>query len=126
MKHHKGSSSSKGSGRAKAAKKAKPLISQEEARKYLSNVRPENSFWINNGPIINNLKNLPKAIEETDDTTFMHHVNSEKNDFSNWIQDCIGDMKLAQDLRKVRTKEEFLKKLKNRVNNLKKVVYAEA
>jgi hypothetical protein len=109
-----------------AKKKApKPEIQFEEARKYLSNVRPENSFWINNGPIINNLKHLPKAVEEIDETTFVHHVNSEKNDFSSWIQDCIGDMKLAQDLRKIRTKEEFLKKLKNRVTYLKKIVYVE-
>ena len=109
---------------ARGKKPIIPEITQEAARKFLTNVRPENSFWINNGPIINNLKNLPKAIEQIDDTTFMHHVNIEKNDFSKWITDCIGDTKLAEDLRKIRTKEEFVKKLKKRVNILKEVVYA--
>ena len=83
-------------------------------------MRPDKSFWINNGPIINNLKNLPRAVEEMSDDQFRHHVNNDKNDFSNWINDILGDSYLASELRKTRAKNLFVRTLKSRIDYLKR------
>ena len=52
--------------------------------------------------------------------TFAHHVNAEKNDFSAWVRDILGDQKLAQDLSKVKSKKGMALKVKQRAQNLKK------
>src|SRR3989344_4363599 len=42
---------------------------KKTGRKFLSSVRPEKSFWINNGPIVTNIRNLPKALEQVSEDT---------------------------------------------------------
>ena len=98
-----------------------PKIDATTAKKYLCSVRPEKSFWVNNGPIVNNLKSLPKTVEEMSEDQFNYHVNKEKNDFSNWIHEIIGDIVLAKELKMAKTKKTFLAKLKHRVEALKKI-----
>ena len=58
-------------------------------------------------------------LPELSDDIFHHHVNSDKNDFSNWIKDVIGDQKLANDLLSSKSKDSALKKIRNRLNSLK-------
>ena len=96
------------------------MVTKDEARGYLRDVAPEQCFWVNNGPILKNLDELANALQEISDDTYSHHVDSEKNDFSNWINDVIGDKKLANDLLSSKNKESVLKKVRNRVNSLKK------
>ena len=96
------------------------MVSKEEARRYLCDVAPEQCFWVNNGPILKNLEELTNFLPEMSDEAFKRHVNSEKNDFSNWIKDVIGDQKLANDLLSSRNKESALKKVRIRLNSLKK------
>ena len=50
---------------------------------------------------------------------FNFHVNSEKNDFSSWIYDVIGDIKLAEDIRDVKDAKTAGKIVRNRISNLK-------
>ena len=96
------------------------MVTKEEARKYLCDVVPEQCFWVNNGPIVKNLDELANVLPVLNDEIFEHHVNKEKNDFSNWINDVIGDKKLANDLLSSRSKEAALKKISSRLNSLKK------
>lgn len=96
------------------------MVTKEEARKYLCDAAPGQCFWVNNGPILKNLDELANALPEINDETFNHHVNREKNDFSNWVNEVVGDKKLANDLLSSRSKESALKKIKDRLNSLKK------
>ena len=96
------------------------MATKNEAEKYLRDVAPERCFWVNNGPIVKNLDDLANVLPVISDEIFNHHVNRKKNDFSNWINDVIGDKKLANDLLSSRSKESALKKIKDRVNSLKK------
>jgi len=96
------------------------MVTKDEAKKYLGDCSPEQSFWVNNGPIVKNLDELSHALPELSDDLFSHHVNNDKNDFSNWIRDIIGDQKLANDIISSRNKESMLKKLNTRLNALKK------
>jgi len=95
-------------------------ITPAEAKRILSTVRPQKSFWVNNGPIVNNLKTLPKIINEMNDAQFMYHVNKDKNDFSDWIRDILGDKKLSNELRKCKIKKTFIDVLKKRIEELRK------
>ena len=52
------------------------------ATKLTKNVSPEHYFRLTNGDSIKNVKELVRALRGMDDSTFMHHVNSEKNDFA--------------------------------------------
>ena len=96
------------------------MVAKDEAKKYLRDTPSEQCFWVNNGPIIKNLDELSNVLPEMKDETFHHHVNNEKNDFSSWINNVIGDKKLAHDLLSSRNKESAVKKLRSRLNALKK------
>ena len=96
------------------------MVTKEEAKRYLCDTSPEQCFWVNNGPILKNLEELANALPDMNDETFNHHVNIEKNDFSSWIKDIIGDNKLANDLLSSRSRESAIKKLQSRLNSLKK------
>ena len=96
------------------------MVAKEEARKYLGDAAPELCFWVNNGPILKNMGELAGFLPEISDETFRHHVNAEKNDFSSWVKDVIGDQKLANDILSSRNKDSIVKKIRNRLNSLKK------
>ncbi|MBS3113916.1 hypothetical protein J4448_02345 [Candidatus Woesearchaeota archaeon] len=96
------------------------MATKDEAKRYLCNTSPEQCFWVNNGPILKNLEELADALPDMNDETFNHHVNSEKNDFSNWVKDIIGDNKLANDLLSSRGRDSAVKKIRSRLNSLKK------
>ena len=96
------------------------MVSKNEARRYLCDVAPEQCFWVNNGPILKNIEELANTLPGISDDIFQHHVNSEKNDFSNWIRDVVGDQKLANNLLSSKNKGSALKKVRNRVNSLRK------
>ena len=96
------------------------MVTKDEARTYLRDVAPEQCFWVNNGPILKNLEEMANVLPEMNDETFQHHVNSEKNDFSNWVRDVISDQKLANDLLSSRNKESAFKMVNSRLSSLKK------
>ena len=95
------------------------MVTKGEARKYLSDVAPEQCFWVNNGPILKNLDELANAMPDLSNDTFYHHVNSEKNDFSSWIRDAIGDQALANDLLSSKDRHSAVNKIRRRLNSLK-------
>ena len=96
------------------------MLTKEEAKKYLSDVAPAQCFWVNNGRILKNLEDLATVLPDIPDDTFNHHVNKEKNDFSAWINDVIGDKKLAKELSRTINKNSAFKKLIDRLNSLKR------
>lgn len=75
---------------------------------------------MNNGPVLKNVEELAAAMEGMGKDTYSYHANSNKNDFSNWIKEVIGDTKLANELLSSRNKDSALKKLRSRLNSLKK------
>lgn len=96
------------------------MVTKDEAKRYLCDVTPEKCFWVNNGPILKNLEELANFLPEMSDETFEHHINSEKNDFSNWINDILGDKRLANDLLSSNNRYSVLQKVRDRLNSLKR------
>jgi len=92
----------------------------EEARRLLSDVDSQKAFWLYGGKVLRNLNDLSDALKSMTEETFKYHVNKEKNDFANWINDVICDIDLAKDLRKLKTREVISKVVEKRVSDLKK------
>ena len=83
------------------------------SKKELIASLPHNCFWVNNGPILSDLKELYSALRgEITDEQFSHHVNSEKNDFADWIRDTLHDEKCANAVKKVKKKDTVASKVK--------------
>lgn len=92
----------------------------DEAKRLLGDVNQQQCFWVNNGHVLKNLDELASELQTMSDETFKHHVSKERNDFTNWVNDVINDKKLAKELLSSKNKEYALKKVRSRVNALKK------
>lgn len=73
-------------------------------------VPDEKVFWLNDGRVLKNLKELKEALRNMEDHVFFHHVNKERNDFYNWIKEVVKDSKLAKGIQRVKTKAGMLQK----------------
>lgn len=68
-------------------------------------------FWLRDGRKLCSVKELSTAIESMDDSLFYYHVNSQKNDFMNWIRDVFKERELAARLSGARLKGEIKREL---------------
>lgn len=93
---------------------------KEDAIKYLNDAAPEQCFWVNNGPILKNLEELANALQSMSDETYRYHANKEKNDFTKWLSEIIGDKKLANELLSSKSRGSALKKVRGRLESLKR------
>lgn len=97
-----------------------PVNSKKDALRTLSDVNPEHNFWVSDGSILKNINDLLSALKKMKKNVFQAHVNKEKNDFANWINDIIKDEKLAKEISKIKEKKKLLKKITQRIQWLKK------
>lgn len=74
-------------------------------------VQDGNEFVFCNGKKANTIASLKKEIKKLSDDEFSFHVNSSKNDFYNWIKDCIDPM-YAENLVDITEKGQLLASLK--------------
>jgi hypothetical protein len=88
--------------------------------RFLSDVQPERSFWVSNGWIVRNMKELPLALRKMNNDTFVYHVNKSKNDFYNWVSDVVGDKKLAFDIKSAYNKSDMIAAIERRIEQLKR------
>jgi len=94
----------------------------EQAKKILREIpEQEKGFWLHNGPVLKSLADLSKAMESMSNETFKHHVNPTNNDFVNWVNDVVGDKVLANAIKQAKTQKTALRKLKERIELLKKI-----
>ena len=94
-------------------------ITKAIAIERLGDVPTEKRFWCHDGRYLKNLKELEAALEQMSDETFSYHSNETKTDFSNWVNDVIGDQKLAKDLLKSATPVHAAKNVAARIKLLK-------
>ncbi len=71
------------------------------------------AFYTKNGQVIHSVKELLDYIRKITPDEFRHHINEERNDFSNWIEHVFNDKKLADEIRKVKSRYEFVKVLED-------------
>lgn len=94
-------------------------ITIEDAKKFLSDVDKKSAFRFRRGHEVLNLEELHSELKIMSDDDFKHHVNSEQNDFANWIENCIKDKHLASALRETKEKQATIETVKSRLFVLK-------
>lgn len=90
-------------------------VTREMAQGRLGDVPADNVFWVQDGRVLKNLKDLEKALNEMADETFRYHSNDSKKDFSHWVDEVVGDTKLGHDLHKAADRQEAAKAVAARI-----------
>jgi hypothetical protein len=75
-------------------------LKKEVVRAWLGNVPEGHVFWCHDGRMLKNLEELAGALGGMSEETYRHHVTGGGNDFSNWVRDVVGDVALANQLKK--------------------------
>jgi ferredoxin len=70
------------------------------------------------GSRLHNLSELSAWLKR-DESEYKRYNTDGKNDFSQWIRDCVGDAKLARRLKEVKLRENFIRILDERIAELK-------
>ncbi|MFH1071809.1 MAG: hypothetical protein V1743_00070 [Nanoarchaeota archaeon] len=84
----------------------------------LKDVPHEHHFRLQGGGEIRNMRELARAMKRMPDGIFFFHANEHKNDFSSWIQDCILDKKLADQVRSCKSRKECQAAITKRMQEL--------
>ncbi len=95
------------------------VTNKEIYQSWLANVAQDKVFWRHDGGVVKNLDELAAALREMSEETFRYHATGDKNDFSNWIRDVIGDGTLASQLHKAMTQGTAARKVETRLGWLK-------
>ncbi len=74
--------------------------------KVLVYANNDNSFWVNDGQVLNSLVALQEALDNMQNEVFAYHVQKDRNDFADWVNFVLCDGKCSSDLRKTKTKED--------------------
>lgn len=77
----------------------------------IKKVRDGEEFVFCNGKTANTIISLKREIRKLSDEEFSFHVNDSKNDFYNWLRDCISPTS-AELIKEKRTKNDFVEVLK--------------
>ena len=94
-------------------------VTKQIATARLTNVPEEKRFWVNDGRYLNSLEELKAAFDNMSEQTYLFHVNENKSDFAKWVDEVIGDDKLAADLKKSTTQAAASKAVAARIKFLK-------
>jgi len=90
-------------------------IKKDIIRKRLSEVPDDKVFWCANGRELKNLRELAVYLPEMAEEVYQRHVSSVNNDFSNWVRDVIGDVTLANELKKTGSRASAASLVQNRL-----------
>jgi len=94
-------------------------ITKSIAETRLGEVPQGEQFWCEDGRVLNNLPELSVALHQMHAETYRHHAGGNRNDFSNWVRDVIGDDKLSRDLLKSTSQAQSAKSVGDRIAWLK-------
>jgi hypothetical protein len=93
----------------------KKNIAKKNKQNQPIKISQEKYFYLVNGGVLKNLEELVDALEKMTKETFDYHVQKEKNDFANWIENVFGNKKLATDIRKTKTAKTTAQKIKTSI-----------
>jgi len=75
-------------------------------------ISPDKYFYLVDGNVLTNLKDLTSALKDMKKEIFNYHVTKDKNDFANWIENVFENKELAIKIRKIKTAKGIFQKIK--------------
>jgi hypothetical protein len=96
----------------------RPKLTKAQSQKLLSDVPEDKVFWSHDGQVFKNLYELERGINMMSDESYGYHANVERNDFSNWIRQVIGDEALAKELERTQDRLDAGMKVEERIHHL--------
>ena len=90
------------------------VLTTAVSKSCLSDVAADKVFWCHDGRVLKNLDELGAALREMSEETFQYHVTIDRNDFSKWVEDVIGDHELSAVLKHSSTRSQAGKLVANR------------
>ena len=97
-------------------------VSKGEAMRRLGDVPDDKRFWCHDGKIIKNLRELRNSLNNMSDETFHYHSGEGKDDFSKWVQEVVGDITLAEDLSKAKSRMQASQAVAQRISFLESTI----
>jgi hypothetical protein len=91
------------------------VVTKSVSKSWLANVPEDKVFWCHDGRVMKNLEELGAGLQQMAEETFRYHVTAERNDFSKWVGDVIGDYELSTELQNTGTKEQAAKAVADRI-----------
>ncbi len=82
-------------------------------------VEPELALWLSNGTAATGLKELASALKKMKAGDYKEHVNPERNEIAEWVQEILNDPELAGKLRKAKGKLQAAKAIEKEIKALK-------
>ena len=86
---------------------------------YLNTVETGNEFLFSNGESASSLEEFQDILCHIPKETFYNHVSEHKNDFANWVKDCVKDYWLYEQVKNAKSKNELEIVIERRLNDLK-------
>lgn len=90
------------------------VLTTAVSKSCLSDVAADKVFLCHDGRVMKNLDELSVALREMSEDTFRYHVTADRNDFSKWVEDVIGDPELSAVLKNSSTRSQAGKLVANR------------
>ncbi len=82
-------------------------------------VEPELSLWLTNGTTVKSLSDLASAMKKMKAADYKEHVNPERNEIAEWVQEVLNDESLARALRKAKGKLTAAQQVEKEIKALK-------
>lgn len=89
---------------------------QARVPRWLNDVPSDKVFYCCSGEVYRNVRELEAGLARMAEDFFVYHVNSEKNDFSKWVQDVIEDGYLAGRLAGCQNRAQALQAVRERLD----------
>ena len=64
----------------------------------LKDVSKKDYFHVKDGRVLRNVEDLANVLGKIEPKVFAKHVKGEKNEFHEWVRDCLGNEQLAKGL----------------------------
>jgi len=96
----------------------KKIKTNNMSKRFLEEVPKGSEFYCKDGRVFRKLEELAQALKDMDAKTFLHHVNEEKNDFENWIRDVVGDIVLANRIKRAKKQSTIARAISARIARL--------
>ncbi len=78
-------------------------VKSSAPKQSLSQASEDTAFWVTNGQILRDLRDLAETFAAMDAVVYQYHVAKEKNDFADWVEHVLYDQACADSLRRART-----------------------